>query len=619
MPLNFGDAQFWLPLQFLPTQTATRESWGSFWLPVFGRLRDGVTLEQAQAEMSRIGRDISTEQPEAAGTGVLLEPLLDSIVGGARTSLLLLLGAVILVLLIACANVANLLLARSTNRRGELSVRVALGAGRAALMRQVLVESMVLGLIGGALGTALAWLGTGTLVRFAAGSLPRLAAVQIDLVVLGFSLLATFTASVLFGIVPALDVGRRQVSELLRSTSRGAVSGGARPVLVAAQFGLALVLLYSCGLLLRSFSNLLHTERGFDPSNVLVVDLNLSRQRYATAAAVREFYDQLLPQAGSLPGVRSADIISTFLLSRLPNSASITVENKADVTESDRNLPVAYDVVSPGLLETLGMSLLRGRNFTASDGPNAPVVAIVNQSFVQRFLPNEEPLGHRFTFGAPRGDSTAWIQIVGVVRNAARSGVGQPVMPAAFIPLPQSPYSRVQLVMRAQGDPLLVVPPLRDLMRRIDAQQPISHVRTLDQDLANNLAPRRFVLLLLAVFAGAAVALAAIGIYGVISYTVNRRTREFGLRMALGAEPRGVLLLVLRQAARPVLIGIILGNAGAFGAARVLRAQLFGISGFDVLTQGAVIGLLTLIAGLAVWLPARRATGSDPLIALRAE
>ena len=620
MPAGFGDAQFWIPLQFA-ANAGLREAWGALWLPVYGRLRDGVTAEQAQAEMSRIARDLGAEQSAAEGAGVLLEPLHTAIVGEARTSLLLLLGAVVLVLLIACANIANLLLARSTNRRAELSVRVALGAGRAALIRQVLVESMVLGWIGGVLGIALAWASTGVLVKFAAGSLPRLASVHVDPLVLGFSLLATSVASLLFGLAPALDIARQRVGDLIRGSGRGAVQGasGVRPVLVAGQFALALVLLYSAGLLMRSFSNLLTVERGFDSNSVLIVDLNLPGQRYNTGAAAREFYATLLPQLNALPGVESADIISDLLLSRLPNSASISIESRPDLPEVDANLPVAYDAVSPGLLNTLRMTLLRGRQFDASDGNDRPTVAIVNQAFVQRFLPDQDPLGKRFVFGSAQGDSTRWIQIVGVVRDAVRAELTGPVQPYTFLPLAQNTSSRVQVVLRTQGDPIAIVPRLRETLRRIDPAQPIANVRTLDQDLAATLAPRRFVLLLLAAFAGAAVTLAAIGIYGVISYMVNRRTREFGLRMALGAEPRGVLLLVMRQAGRPVLAGILLGSAGAFGAAQLLRSQLFGLSGFDLWTQAAVVTLLTLVAAFAAWLPARRATGADPLIALRSD
>ncbi|MGH7469506.1 MAG: ADOP family duplicated permease, partial [Longimicrobiales bacterium] len=621
MPAGFGDAQFWIPQQFTAAQSGLRESWGALWLPVFGRLRDGVTLEQAQAEMSRIARDLSAEQPAVENQGVLLEPLHTSIVGDSRTSLLLLLGAVVLVLLIACANIANLLLARSTNRRAELSVRVALGAGRGALMRQVMVESLLLGLLGGALGTALAWVSTGAMVKFATGSLPRLASVRVDLLVLAFSLGASVLASVLFGLAPALAVARHKVGDLIRGTGRGAVRGasGVRPALVAGQFALALVLLYSAGLLLRSFAHLLNEERGFDPTNVLLLDITLPGQRYATPAARHQFYDQLLTQVNALPGVQSADAVSALLLSRLPNSASISIENKADLSEVDANLPVAYDAITPGLPNTLRMTLLQGRQFNTSDGPNTPAVALVNQTFAKRFLPNEQPLGRRFTFGTPQGDSTQWIQIVGIIRDAARSGVAEPVMPYTFMPHAQQPAGRMQLVVRTAGDPLTAVPRIRELMRGVDPLQPLSNVRSLDHDLSEGLAPRRFVLLLLATFAVAAVTLAAIGIYGVISYMVSRRTREFGLRMALGAEPRSVLLLVMRQAGQPVAIGIVLGTVGAFGAARLLGTQLFGVTGFDLPTQGGVLVLLTLVAALAAWIPARRATSADPLIALRAE
>jgi predicted permease len=360
-------------------------------------------------------------------------------------------------------------------------------------------------------------------------------------------------------------------------------------------------------------------ERGFDPENVLVVDLNLPAQRYSTPAAALAFYDALLPPLNALPGVESADVASTLLLSQLPNSASIAIENKPDLNEADANLPVPYDVISPGLLNTMRMPLLRGRQFDASDAPTATRVAIVNQAFAARFFPNEDVLGKRFVFGTAQGDSTAWLQIVGLVRDALRSEDPGKVQPYVFLALSQGPPARMRVVLRTRVDPITIVPRLRETLRRIDPAQPIANVRTLDQDLAATLAPRRFVLLLLATFAGAALLLAAIGIYGVISYMVNQRTREFGLRMALGAEPRSVLLLVLRQAGQPVLAGIILGCVGAFGAAQLLRSQLFGLSGYDFWTQGAVIGLLTLVAAAAAWLPARRATGADPLIALRSD
>jgi len=597
-----------------------REAWGPLWLPVFGRLRDGVTIEQAQAEMSRIARDLSRANEAVRGQGVLLEPLLASEVGESRTPLLLLLGAVVLVLLIACANIANLMLARSTTRHGELSLRVALGAGRGTLVRQVLVESIVLGLIGGALGTALAWFGVKFLVTTGAGSLPRLEAVRLDAAVLGFSLLMTLAASILFGVVPALDTARQQPSELLRRAGRGDVQGarGVRPVLAAGQFALALVLLYSAGMLLRSFSNLLDVERGFDATNVVAIDINLPGDRYPSEAAVLAFYDQLLPEVHALPGVERADAISTLL--RLGNSTSITVEGE-QLAEVEANLPVAYDAVTPGLLRTAGMTLLRGRHFERTDGPATTRVAIVNQAFVRRFLDDADAPGRRFALGSGYGDGAEipWIEIVGVVRDAKREGMAEDVAPYVFFPLTQYVNWRMQLLIRARSEPLALVPRVRETLRSLDPLQPLANVRLLDQDLALSLAPRRFVMLLLATFAVAAVALAAIGIYGVISYMVGRRTREFGVRMALGARPGQVLQLVMAQAARQVAAGLAFGTAGAFGAARLLQSQLFGISGFDHRTAILVVAVLCVVAAIAVWVPARRATGSDPLVALRTE
>jgi predicted permease len=622
MPAGFtlGEAQFWIPLQFRGGLADMRTANSALWLPIMGRLRDGVSMEQAQAEMSRVAREVGEVIPVAENYGVLLESLQESIIGDSRTSLLLLLGAVVLVLLIACANIANLLLARGTTRRGELAVRVALGAGRGALVRQVLVESIVLGLIGGAVGTALAWLGVDVLVRIGSESLPRLESVQIDRVVLAFSFLASLFASVLFGIAPALDVARQQPSEMLRAGGRGAVSGGSgvRPVLVAGQFALALIMLYSAGLLLRSFSNLIGVERGFDSTNVLAVDISLRGQRYQGGAKVQQFYEQLLPGITAIPGVQSADAISTLLLSRLANSSPIVVRGKSGMSEADAAFPVAYDAVTPGLMRTLRMSIVRGRGLLESDAENSPPVAVINESFARRFLQNENPIGRQFYFGQPDNDSL-WIEIVGIVRDARRRGLSEPVQPYVFFSLAQSPRARMQLMVRTSGDPLDVVPQLRAAVRQIDPDLPLSNVRTLDQDLARTLAPRRFVMLLLSTFAAAALILAAIGIFGVISYMVGRRTREFGLRMALGARPTEVLGLVLRQAGRQVGVGVVLGAAGALASARLLRTHLYGVDRIDSMTALGAVAVLAAVALLAVIIPARRATGADPLIALRSD
>jgi predicted permease len=487
----------------------------------------------------------------------------------------------------------------------------------------VLVESIVLGLMGGALGTALAWFGVKFLVTTGAGSLPRLESVRLDATVLGFSLLITLAASILFGVVPALDTARHQPGELLRRAGRGEVLGGrgVRPVLAAGQFALALMLLYSAGMLLRSFSNLLDVERGFDATNIVAIDINLPGARYSSDASVLAFYDRLLTELRALPGVEGADAVSTLLLLRgLRNSTSISVEGE-QLSEVESNLPVFYDAVTPGLLSTAGMTLLRGRHLDRTDGPASTRAAIVNEAFVRRFLDGANAVGRRFALGSgyPDGVDIPWIEIGGVVRDAKREGMAEDVAPYAFLPLTQDVRRRMQLLIRARSEPLALVPRVRETLRSIDPLQPLANARLLDQDLALSLAPRRFVMLLLATFAVAAVALAAIGIYGVISYMVGRRTREFGVRMALGARPRQVLQLVMGQAARQVAAGIALGTAGAYGAARLLQSQLFGISGFDHWTGIMVVAVLCAVAAIAVWVPARRATGADPLIALRTE
>ena len=569
--------------------------------------------------MARVVREVEADFPNAEGSGALVERLHDSLVGDSRLPLLLLLGAVVFVLLIACANIANLLLARSTARRSELAVRVAMGASRGALIRQVLMESITLGIVGGVLGTAAAWAGVKLLVSIGQHSLPRLDAVQIDGTVLAFSLSVSMLASVLFGAVPAFDVARYQPGDLLRGSGRGAVRGaaGVRPMLVAAQFALALMLLYGAGLLMRSFANLLDVDRGFDTENLLAVDINLPGQRYASGAAVNEFWDKLMPQLEAAPNVRSADAISMLLLSELPQSASITVAGRV-LSETDSNLPVAYDAITPNLLRTLGIRLLKGRTFTSGDNLDGQNVAIVNEAFVKRFLPDRDPIGQRFAFGSVDSDSQ-YIHIVGVMRDARRSGADRPVIPSAFIPYTQLIRGRMQVLIKTSGDPVAAVPHLRAVVKSIDPLQPLSNVRTLDSELAETLAPRRFLMLLLLVFASAATVLAAIGIYGVIAYMVGRRTREFGLRMALGAQPVQVLRMVMQQAGRYVLIGVAVGWAGALAGARLLSSQLFGVAPIDTGMQLLAVALLGSIALLAVWLPARKATGSDPLIALRSE
>ena len=621
MPAGFANERFWITQKFMGSNTQLRQAWGALWLPVMGRLAGGVSIEAAQAEMDGIARAIEQEQPQSEGRGVNLEPYRDSVVGDARAGLLVLLGSVVLVLLIACANIANLLLARGSSRRREMAVRVALGAPRSRLIRQVLAESLVLALVGGACGLALAAWGTDLLVAVAPSNLPRLDQVRIDAPILLFVLAVAILAGLLFGSAPAWQASFRDQSRFLAEGGRGDIGGGdrLRPALVVAQFALALSLLTGAGLLMRSFANLQSVDPGFDEQGVLGLSLNLPARKYADAEAIRAFFDQLTTGVREQPRVESVGLISNLFIGRLPQSAPVFVEGST-VPENERELPVAFDAISPDLMRTLRMRLESGREITSADRSGTATVAIVNQAFARRYVPRGDAVGHRFAFGTQAPEDPAnWITIVGVSRDTRRSGLDQPDRPSAFIPFDQRTPRGITMLIRTSGDPLSLVAPVRDVVRRIDPEQPVSNVRTVDQMIAQSLATRRFIMLLLAVFAAAATVLAAVGIYGVMAYAVSRRTREIGVRMALGARAGQVLGLVVGQALRHAAIGLGAGLLIALLAGRLLQSQLFGVGAHDPLTLGAVAALLAGVALIASWLPARRAARIHPLEALRDE
>jgi len=613
-------AELWMPLTF-EGQAGLREARGALWLPVVGRLAPDVTLAGAQAEMTAIGARLAEEHPDDnAGTGVKLEPLHETLVGDVSTPLLTLLGAVVLVLLIAAANVANLLLARGTARAREMAVRLSLGAGRGRLARQVLTESAVLGAAGGSLGALAAVLGVDLLLRASPPDLPRIEGVAVDLPVLVFALGVALGTSLLFGLVPALHAGRAVAAADLREGGRTASEGGLgrlRAAFVAAQFALALVLLVGSGLLMRSFLNLQAVDPGFEPRGVLSFRLALPERRYPDAAAVRAFYDEMLPALEALPGVERAAAISRVFHERLTTMAGISLESRPELETLEN--PVPYDGATPGFLEALGMRLASGRSFGPGDEAGAPRVAVVSQTFVRTFLPERDPLGERFSFGGPSGDDSRWITIVGVVEDAKRAGLDATVRPYVFLPMAQFVDRRADLLLRTSGDPLDLAEAARGEVARLDPALPISGLRTLEQAFSGSLARRRFITSLLAVFAAAATLLAAIGVYGVMAYLVGRRTREIGIQVALGASRRAVLASVLRQALRQAVGGVAIGLLGALVATPFLSSQLFGLEPTDPATFLAVSSLLVLVALLASWLPARRATRIHPAEALRVE
>ena len=619
MPPGLGVQDFWIPLR---PSADLRESRGALWLPVIGRLAPGVTLEQAQAEMSAIARRLEQSYPEANdGMGVLLEPLRASIVGDVRQPLLVLLGAVALVLLIACANIANVLLVRGTARRTEMAVRAALGASRRQLAMQVGAESLLLALAGATLGVLAAYVGLQRLVGLAPPSLPRLDAIRLDGSVLGVTAAVTVLCGLLFGLVPALDAGGRGPAEAMKQGGRGTVGGSAverlRPVLVVSQFAFAVMLLAGAGLMLRSFAKMQDVDPGFDAAHVALVELNVPASRYETPEQISAFYEELLTSLRTTPGVESADAISSFVLGRLPSSASIVIDG-VKLPPALERLPVAYDAVTPGLVRTSRMRLLRGRGLLPTDRQGSPRVALVSQTMVRTFFRGADPVGARFAFGVPDSEE-GWITIVGVVADARRSGPVEPVRPYVLLPHAQYTTRRLDIVIRATGEPLALLPQVRAAVHAIDAAQPITGVRTLEQAFSETVAPRRFLMVLLSIFGGAACALAAIGIYGVMAYVVVRRTREIGVRIALGAPPGHVQRLVIAQAMAQAGIGLMLGVAGALLLGGQIRAQLFGVAPGDPTTLIATVGLLALVALFASWLPARRAAAVDPTTAMRVE
>jgi putative ABC transport system permease protein len=618
------DAQLWLPFAFTPAREDLREARGALWLPVFGRLAPGAGLAEAQAEMTAVAKRLEEAYPDDnEELGILLEPLRQTLVGDVERPLLVLLGAVGLVLLIACANVANLLLARGAARARELAVRSALGAGGGSLARQVLAESLLLGAAGGLLGLLAAAVGVRSLLGLAPGELPRIEGVAIDWTVFAFALAVALAAGVLFGLPSALHAAGAEPGRALQEGGRGRAGGRRlgrlRQVFVAGQLALALVLLAGAGLLVRSFLELRAVDPGFEPRGVLSFRVTLPGQGYETAEEIESFYRELLGSLEALPGVESASAITDFGLARLPQSGSITLEGRDHRSETDAAFPVAYDAVAPGFLQTAGIELLRGRAVGETDRRDGAQVAVVNEAFARRFFPGEDALGRRFTFGTPQGDDPQWTTIVGVAADARRSGLDQDVRPSAFLPHTQYSAGQMTVLLRTAGDPLVLAEPARRTVTALDADQPITDVRTLEQVFAGTGARRRFVAVLLGVFSGLAVALAAIGIYGVMAYVVGQRTREIGIRMALGARRREVVGWVLGQGMTVVAAGIALGLLGAVATTRLLSGLLYETAPADPVTFLLVAALLAAVALAANLLPARRAARVDPMAVLRQE
>jgi putative ABC transport system permease protein len=622
MPPGFefpSKATLWRPLAPNERLRAAR---GSFWLPVIGRLKPGVTRQQAQADMDLVAKQLEQQYPNInAGYGINVVPLHEQTVGNIRTALLVLLGAVAFVLLIACANVANLLLARAATRQREVAVRAALGADRFRLVRQLLTESVLLSVVGGVLGVLLAWWGVEMLLTLAPANLPRLNEIQLDWRVLGFTLGLSLLTGLIFGLAPALQTSHLELGEALKEGGRSGAGGRraqrVRSVFIVAEVALALVLLAGAGLLIRSFWRLQQVNPGFRTDHVLTLQLTLPRTKYPEGAQAAAFFQRLQERLAALPGVESASAASSIMLPKLANSSGFTIENRPpDPREQQLELP--FDAVLPNYFQTLGVQLLRGRTFTAQDAQGQPEVAMVNESFAKRYFPNEDPVGRRFTFGDGT-NNPQWITIAGVVRDTKRQGLDQPIRIESWMPHAQAPSRSMEVVVRTAGDPLALTGAVRDAVWSLDRDLPIPRIQTLAQVLSESVAQRRLNMLLLTLFAAVALILAAVGIYGVMSYAVTQRTNEIGIRVALGAQSRDVLKLVVGQGMKLTLIGVGTGMILTLALMRLLASLLFGVSATDPLTFSVIAVLLIAVALLACYLPARRAAQVDPMIALRSE
>jgi putative ABC transport system permease protein len=591
---------------------------------VVGRLKPGVEVAQARAEMGTIAERLAQSYPETnGGLGTNIVPLHQQLVGGVQSILFILLGAVAFVLLIACTNVANLLLAHATQRERELAIRIALGAGRGRLIRQMLTESLLLSLTGGAIGLLIAMWGVDLFVALSPGDIPRLNEVGLDGRLLGFTLLISLVTGLGFGLLPALQATRFDPQHSLKEGGTKATEGGkgrrARNVLVVSQIALAQVLLIGAGLLIVSFMRLQAVEPGFNASNLLTARLSLSVAKYKEQNKKIVFYNQLLERLQTVPGVRSVGLVMNLPLSGANMNRGFTVEGRLE-PKPDENVTVDYQVISPGYFQTMEIPLVRGRAFTERDTEGSPRVAIINEIMARKYFPGEDPLGRRIAFG-DTGKEESWRTIVGIAGNVRHASINDPPFPGAYTPYAQDreSWSRMALVIRSNGDAAALSAAVRKELMAIDPEQPVSNMQTMEQVMATSITRPRFIMLLLGLFAGVALALATIGIYGLMSYSITERMHEFGIRMALGAQARDVLVMVLGGGLKLIVAGIAVGLLGAYALTRLMSSLLFSVSAVDPATFAGVSMLLTLVALLACYIPARRATKVDPMEALRYE
>jgi predicted permease len=621
MPAGFkfpiiAGADIWRPIQPVLNTRCRR---GCITIRVMARLKPEATAAQARAELNAIAARIEQQFPDTnTKVGVTLVALREFLVGPVKTQMLALLVAVGFVLLIACANVANLLLARSATREKEIAIRASLGAGRWRIARQLLSESLLLAAIGGAMGALLAYWLVNLLVSFSPQGTPRLDEIGVDGRALGYAMAVTVLTGLLFGSAPVWQLFKADLNQSLRDGGKGlqAAQSGRRALsaLVVAETALALMLLVGAGLLIRSFIRLQRVDPGFNPRNVLTATVALPQAVYPERNQIAPFYSQLLERVRTLPGVQSAAAVSSLPLAGFDSDAGFVIEGRPALQPDQR--PVAWiSSVSPGYFRTMGMRLIAGREFTERDNENEPKVVIISEATARRHFPNEDPIGKRIGNGRPDG----WREIVGVTADVKHFGLKQDARVSMFFPDRQQPARQVFIVVRTAADPLSLSSALRGAVAAMDRNLAVSNISAMEKITAESIGQERFTLLLLGLFSTLALLLAVAGIYGVMSYAVAQRTHEIGIRVALGAQTRDVLKLVVTQGMALVLAGVGIGLASALALTRFIRGLLFGVSATDPMTFAGVAALLALVALVACYVPARRASKVDPMVALRCE
>ena len=619
----------WVPFVF--------ESWmtdpgnrGAHFISAIARLRPGVSIEAGNREMAALGARLAREYPSTnTNFGGGIEELRTTLVGDVRALLLTMFGAVAFVLLIACANVANLLLVRAASRETEIAVRTALGAGRRRIVQQLVTESVLLAVIGATIGAALASWAVDAVVAFGPRGLPRIDDIAVDGRVLGFSAALAIVTGIAFGLVPALHAARAELGQMLKEGARGTSSRRStrrtRSALVVGEMALALVLLVGAGLLIRSFANLMRVNPGFRPENVLSFDVSLPSVKYPHDRDIRAFAAAVRERLSVLPGTRSVAVAFARPMEQQAMRVGFDIEGRAPAP-ADRRMVADVRPASSNFFSTLGIPILRGRAFTSAEenfGP--PPVVVVSQAFVRKFFPTEDPLGKRIKLGYEHDTAQAGTQviaggeIVGVVADVRQRGLAEDVSPAVYVGWGTMGISDMAFLVRSDADPATISTAIREQVHAVDPTMPVYDVHPMTQVVAESISQPKFYTMLLTAFGGLALLLAALGVYGVISYSVSQRTRELGIRIALGASHDRVVRLVLGQGVALTITGVALGLVGAFWLTRLLSALLFGVHPTDAFTFGAVAVVLLGIASLASYLPARRAAHVDPVIAMRAE